>query len=75
MPQYVDVPSAVSLLLIQELLERCRFKNHRLHVNWQSCIYGCVTDVEIQPLTEESAVQGASVIFKTPIRVSCCTFS
>lgn len=51
---------------IQELLERCRFKNHRLHVNWQSCIYGPVTDVEIQPLTEESVVQGASVIFKTP---------
>ncbi len=66
MPQYTDVPSVVSLLLIQELLERCRFKNHRLHVNRQSCIYGPVTDVEIQPLTEESAVQGASVIFKTP---------
>jgi hypothetical protein len=35
-------------------------------VNWHSCIYGPVTDVEIQPLTEESVVQGASVIFKTP---------
>ncbi len=46
--------------------KRCRFKNHRLHVNWHSCIYGPVTDVEIQPLTEESVVQGASVIFKTP---------
>ncbi len=30
MPQYMDVPSVVSLLLIQELLERCRLKKSQV---------------------------------------------